>query len=141
MIVFGLPEPQNGSPSEKQTEDINKINELYNVMNIAKPSNYEQLFRLGRPRNDRTPQPLLSKFKPEDISIRRATLVNQWRLKELPQTDPLHDQMSKIFIHPDRTKKEQQLQKDLAQERNERKCKGEDVIIRNCKVVIRCQNS
>ena len=105
LIVFGLPEPQNGSPSDKQTEDINKINELYNVMNIAKPSNYEQLFRLGRPRNDRTPRPLLVKFKPEDTTIRRATLINQWRLQELPQTDPLHDETSKIFIHPYRTKK------------------------------------
>jgi hypothetical protein len=128
IMLFNLPESKKLEVENKKADDEAKLNEIINILSIKPKVN--AFFRLGKPDNSKV-RPLLVKLETEEQ--KQSFLSNA---KKLGLLDPT-DLRKKVVIKKDCTKLELETEKVLVNEMKERRNCGEDVVIRNGKIVAR----
>ncbi len=134
LVIFNLPESQGVSKEEVKENDTKSIQNIVNSIlpeTEAKEIKIKDPVRLGPANLGKKPRILKFSVNSEEAKnsiIKNAVKVNK---KETANKD-------KVYINPDYTNKERDLNKKLRQELKERIGKGEEnLVIRNWKVVER----
>ena len=127
LIIYGMPESATEDKKEEMMEDYRKIKKVYNEKVEIQEADLKHITRLGIKGND--------KIRPIQITLssqtkRKEILTNNMNLKLL------EDNIStNIYVSPDRTKKQREADKELRKELKRRKDLGENLTIRNNKIV------
>ena len=137
LIIYGLPETE--STKEKQKfSDFNTVKDLYQERVIIKDTDIVDLQRIGKAKED-AHRPLRIIFKENDL--RNEVLKNNKYLKlELENFKECACKFPgnhiHIYVTDDKTKKQQETDKQLREELKQKRKDGEnDLIIRNGKIV------
>ena len=127
LIFFGLPEPpQEETAENKVMHDIGLLKDVHTALQVDLPA-ITKLRRVGRIGTNK-PRPVVVHYATEDLVIRQTVLKNAIKLRTI-------ESLSKVYVNPDLTRQEQQIQKNLREECKRRQSKGEKVIIRAGKIV------
>lgn len=133
VIFFGIPEVASGNPDQRYEADLTTVNQVCNNLLIQTPDSYSEVRRMGNPRVDNKPRPVVVKFHACDGEKRKTLLMKAKELNQLDVSNPFR----KIYIRPDLTIKQLTESRKLQDELKARRENGEDVVIRNMKVVSR----
>lgn len=128
VIVSGLSEVPFGSPSERSEQDLAEAQKVIcGIVDDFRVSDIKQCFRLGKP--------IPGKIRPLRLTFYNHEIKN----KVLKNTRKLMSStmFKNVYINPDRTRIQQLEFKNLRSEFTARKKMGEDVVIRNQRVVPR----
>ena len=119
MLIFGIPESTADDPTERQTYDLNQVNELFTDCDITlDPANIENCKRLGKYNAEKT-RPILTALQSVDVKV--TLFKNMYKAKKMPKYE-------KVGVSNDLTKTERQEEKklfSLAQELQQKEGKGE----------------
>lgn len=118
IVVHGLPDSLETSPSSRAADDIKKFNEAIHPISMSIPSE-SKLFRLGRPNKDK-PRPLKIIFPSKEQAF--SFIIEFNTSKRSVGSDNL---LQSINISRDRTLLERQEIRRVYQELDSRKKKGE----------------
>lgn len=126
LIISGLPEQTTGSMDDRLLADKIMVTEIASLLGEEDFST-EEVSRIGKigPQKSR-----LLRFKCSSQSQRTNLLKNAKQLK-------LNSKFSSVYLSPDQTLIQRQLQKALRDELAQKRSLGLDVIIRNGRVVDR----
>ena len=130
VCIFNVPEPESltEDTDESRSEDVKKVKAILDKKLNLEKDHVQNFFRRGNPANASKPRPIIMRLSNLDI---RGQLL-KLRYLNLVESDKKHN----IFIHPDRTKKEQELHRSLVKElREKRSTSEENWMIKNGKVV------
>ena len=140
LIIYGIPE-QNENYVEQLKEDFRVIQELYSDRVNIIHEDIANLTRLGTKRGEKT-RPIRITFVSAEKRIK--FLRNNKNLLLYDETFPpceavfcnTDENHLHIYVSPDKTKQERELENKLRNELKERKGQGEkDICIRNLKIV------
>ena len=140
LIIYGIPE-QNENYLEQLKEDFRVIQELYSDRVNIIHEDIANLTRLGTKRGEKT-RPIRITFVSAEKRIK--FLRNNKNLLLYDETFPpceavfcnTDENHLHIYVSPDKTKQERELENKLRNELKERKGQGEkDICIRNLKIV------
>jgi hypothetical protein len=124
LVFFGVEEADETADGESRRDhDRNMLNILLRHMNISDDSSSFKIRRIGRPSPNKT---RLLHIECKDINTRNKVLKNRTLLKTFKK---------KVFVQPDMTRLQQQVAKDLRVELKHRREMGENVVVRNNKIV------
>ena len=127
LIVFNAPEPKSTESSQRKAEDREFFNSLIDHIGID-PVDVIDVVRLGAKTSDKL-RPLRVQFN--NLGHRRSVLVNAKKLR-----DSSSDVFKGVYINPDLSVKERQVQRNLRSELARRKENGEsDIFIRRGRIV------
>ena len=130
ICVFNVPEQESDDQDVNYKQDVEIIKGLFSDHIHLNKEDVKGLYRIPRLRNSNA-------TKPRPIIIRFATLEKRneaLKLRNLLHKDTKGEH--KIYITPDRTKREQAEHKKLVEQLKLRKAKGEEnLVIRNGKIV------
>ena len=126
IIVRGLSESDDGSPSERNEKDLHAVKEVLITLSIP-DAPIKDVTRLGRIVQGRS---RLLRVRFHDLNLRNEILRKSSTLKNSTV-------YKNVYINRDLTKCEQMQQKELREELTKRRNLGEDVMIRDGKVVKR----
>ena len=105
LIFFGLPEPQLGENTEfKSKHDLDLLKNVHTALRVDFPAN-GRVKRVGRISTNK-PRPVVVYYATEDLVIRQTVLKNAIKLRAI-------ESLNKVFVNPDLTRQEQQVQKNL----------------------------
>lgn len=132
LVIVGWPEKEN-SDQEQEKADLSKIEDYCSKLEIS-PDSIQSHFRDGakRPGGSRI---LKLCFKDRHVSARRRFLFNGSRL--MKGDKDFDGTKFRPFVREDRTWNERQLDKELRDEVKKRNENGENLMIRNFKIVPR----
>ncbi len=127
VCIFNVPESVATNPEEKYKDDIQKFKEIVSgKINIEK-EDVKAFYRIGLPSSSKC-RPIILKTSNKDW---RNNLLKLRNLVYKSNEDEI-----RIFINPDRTKKEQESYRKLLSELKQRQANGEQNIgIRNSHIV------
>ena len=133
IVIFGLPEPTlpaAGSSSSSDEGDKDNVLSMFSEIGID-DVNISRCFRLGQKNSQPRPRPLKVILKSRE--------VKELVLSAAPKLSRLSDshRFRKVFIKVDLTPLQQEQGKLLRQQLRSRKEAGEDVVIRNGRIVLR----
>ena len=136
LIVFNLPEPEK-NPSDtawdreaKEQKDIELLTKIFKEdlqIPISPRNGITVARRLGLQDKDKV-RPLKIEFS--DLSIKRSVLGAAKKLRQ--STDPIS---KKLYINPDLTQKQKEIDRELREEMWRRRDNNENVIIRRGQIV------
>ena len=127
LIVSGIPEGE-GSIDERKAADKEKIKKLLGDLDDHWDEDVtEQVHRIG---NNTSKGPRLIRVTCGEKSVKRDILQRAKQLRNLPA-------YTNVYINPDLTIRQREENKRLRNEFKARKSRGENVMIRNGKVVER----
>ena len=86
--------------------------------------------RLGKKTEDSSTKPRLLRVTLENVEVKKQILMKAKHLR-----DSVDGNLSKVFISPDLTPKEREANRKLREELKARRDQGENVVIRNGKIV------
>lgn len=129
LVVSGVSEKVDGTIHERKLDDMIFCTKL--CEDIGVKADFESITRIGK--GNFTARPRLIRVKCKSLEIKNDILRNAKKLHDLPS-------FRGVYINPDRTKLQQRNDKFLRDELKRRKERGEDVIIRNSKIVNRHDN-
>jgi hypothetical protein len=133
ILLFNIPESKNKDSKIRIDDEKKKVHDLSDILQINPV--IKNLIRLGKFDENKT-RPLLLNL--ENEVHKKEFLSHAKNLGSLNADDP----MKKIVIKKDLTKLEREDEKALVIQLKERRKHGEDLVIRNGKIVIRnSQNS
>lgn len=129
VITFGVPEVDDEVPNEsRRSQERKNLKEIFDHVDVD-GEDIVSCFRIGRRGNK--PRPLKVKLKTQETKER--LLLNARQLRTFR-----HDNWeNRIFIKPDLTRRQQAIAKELREEVRIRNLNGENLIIRNEKIVSR----
>lgn len=151
LVFFGIPEPNTGTYQERKNKDAACIDEICEVLQI-KSENGErveiaqqqqnqhklvELRRLGKIREDGKARPLLVRFDNAEKTMRDNLLYKSRDLKQCND----NDYRKNVYIKRDLTKNQLESERKLRDELRSRKEKGEEVVIRDGKIVPRLREN
>ena len=131
LVIYGMPESSNSTSAELGTDDQSRFSGLvrsqFNIENI----NISKVIRIGRSTNNK-PRPLLVTLL--DDSSRRYILQNAKSLRN-------NSTYNNVYISPDLTPKEREINRQLHTELKRRKQAGEtNLMIKRGKIIIKQPN-
>ena len=126
VMVLGIPEASSGSVEDRKIADKSMIEKLANALDIPDLAP-EEITRIGKIDSSK---PRLIRFKCKSDK-KRSLLFSKARL--LKRTSDF----SAVYIFPDQTRIQRQLGKTLQKELSLRKQSGENVMIKNGRVIER----
>lgn len=127
IIIFGLPEPGEGTAEERKSAELATVNDLLSKIDadVNVPS-HRTSHRLGRQKN----------AKPRPLRITGFSIAEKSEILRKSKSLRSHGEYVNVFINPDLTPWQQHEAKLLRVELKQRREKGEhDLIIRSGKVV------
>jgi hypothetical protein len=107
VIIYGIPESTSATLTDKKADDELKIKEILRV--IDKPDISPVYSRRLKSKDSNKPGPVLVELS--DTSLRNPVLLAAKKLREV-------DEYKSVYISPDLTEAERQLDYKLRQERN-----------------------
>ena len=126
VMVLGIPEASSGSVEDRKIADKTMIEKIANALDIPDLAP-EEITRIGKIDSSK---PRLIRFKCKSDK-KRSLLFSKARL--LKRTSDF----SAVYIFPDQTRIQRQLGKTLQKELSLRKQSGENVMIKNGRVIER----
>ena len=131
VCVFNIPEGTEENDEDNYKMDINKLKQVFEGKVIIKAEDLKTAYRIGMKKSDVTsPRPFILKFN--NLSKRKEVLG----LRNLFYKQDQEEEGNRVFVHPDRTKKEVEEHRLLVNELKQRKADGEENIgIRNGKII------
>lgn len=134
IIIFGLPEQNEGTADERKSRDSNAVVEIIGEIDVdvAQSTQYLQVHRLGRPRMD----------KPRPLRVSGFTVGQKAQVLRSAKSLRNRDGYKDIFINPDLTPHQQREANALRAELKQRRGNGEnDLVIHSGKIIPRSQLS
>ena len=130
LILHNIPESTSDDPEERKQHDSSKVEEVLDYLDIASSQENEALkpIRLGRKTDGDKPR--LMRVTVESTVIKKDVLSKARSLR-----NSRDENLSKVFISPDLTPKEREVNKKLRDELRTRRNNGDNVMIRNGKIV------
>lgn len=128
IILFNIPESSTGDEGTDYENDIIKLKNIFKDKIQLQKEDFKKIYRKETRNKSSRPRPIIIQFTTTEK--RNESL----RIRNLAYTDPSKEKHF-IFIHPDRTKQEQDEHKVLVNKLKERKKEDPDLIIRNGKIV------
>ena len=123
ICIFNVPESTKTTLEESYQEDVEHVKYICEKVEIKK-EDVRGLFRIGKTKRLSKPRPIILK------------LTNEEKKSELLKLRDLKIKDQNIYIHPDRTKKEQEDHRLLVSQLRERRERGEENLgIRNGKIM------
>ena len=135
VILFNLPESTEESPESAYKEDFSNTLNAIDPNNELLSTDITDLYRIGQKQESKE-RPVIIRFRTLE---KRNEILNTTTYYH-KQTDESTDEVKKVklFLQPDRTKKEVDKHKELRNELNRRKLEGEtNIFIQNGKIVER----
>lgn len=123
LVVVGVKESDSETPALARAHDEHMIEDILKHIKVEEPVSELKIRRIGRT-SPRASRLLLVQCK--DENVKSSILRNRTLLKSFP---------TKVFINNDLTKKQQEQRKKLRTELERRKAKGENVYIRNDRIL------
>jgi hypothetical protein len=123
LIFIGVDESTEDDVPSRKAHDEQKLDDLLSVMKIPDHSSCFRIRRIGKPIPKKS---RLLHVECKDEFIKNQILSNRTLLRTLN---------SKVFVQPDMTKRQQETYKSLQDELKFRRANGENVVIRNNKIV------
>ena len=130
IIVHNLPECDDVDPSNRKNHDISKTSSIIDKY-LTVPTTITQAIRIGKKRE----KPRLLKVTLVSNQQKAAVLRNCTRLR---RTD-IPEDVRRIYITPDLTPKEQEINKNLRSQLAEKNKDGKQFRIKNGKIVRRSE--
>ena len=127
LIVYNVPEPESANSTVRKASDRDFFNSLVNTIGVG-PVDIADIVRLG----SKTP----NKIRPlrvqcNNMKQRRSVLANAKKLRDASSSI-----FKKVYVNPDLSQKQRQIQRDLRQEVARRKEAGETgLFIRRGRIV------
>ena len=129
VCVFNIPEGTEENDEDNYKKDINKLKQVVEGKVIIKAEDLKTAYRIGTKKSDASPRPFILKFN--NLSKHKEVLA----LRNLFYKQD-EEEGNRVFVHPDRTKKEVEEHRLLVNELKQRKEDGEENIgIRNGKII------
>ena len=129
VCVFNVPEGEHEKDEENYKQDVLKLKTILNEKIVIDKQDIKSIYRIGVNKNSSRPRPLIIKFT--NIEKRNEAI----QLTDLIYTSGKNEDI-RIFIQPDKTKKEIEQHKILIQQLRERRANGEEnIVIRNGKII------
>ena len=126
VMIFGLKESNASSPSDCTDDDIARITHLSSELGVTNLQ-IGNCFRLGR----RSTRPRPIKVTCQNSKQRADLLRSAYNIPRLES----NLEFKKIFIKPDLSPKEQEIDRQLRRELKRRREMGERIVIRNGRIV------
>ena len=124
VIIFGLPESNEGTAEERKTCDSKAVDELLIKIDVNIPPT--QAHRLGKPRSS----------KPRPLRVSGLNRSEKFAILRKAKSLRQYEKYRNVFINPDLTRRQQNEASILRAELKQRKENGEhDLIIRNGKII------
>ena len=124
-MLFGVPEC-DGTIEERKEHDTNFCNEMLEEL-LDSEEDYEKLHRIGKLKPG-VPRPLC--LKCESVEQKNRILRSSKGLRNI-------EKYKSVFINPDRTRMQLEIDKNLREELKRQKLEGKDVIIFREKIIER----
>ena len=124
LVVLGVDESRSQDVEQRKAHDVEKVEALMEQMKLKVDVPSLRISRIG------TPGPL---GKTRLLHIR--CISEEQKLKILKNKFLLKSSSSKVFIHPDLTKRQQSQRKEMEVKLQLRRDNGENVVIRHNKIV------
>ena len=161
VCIYNVPESKETSRVKSQEEDVNKLKQILRNKIALNNTDIKTLYRKGEKEENKV-RPIIMKFNNPDKRLELLKLrglkykeaseeINNNEEDEGDNEGKLHKEASEeinnneednegkisyIFVHPDRTKLEQEQHRKLVSQLKQRKLKGEkDISIRNGKII------
>jgi archaellum component FlaC len=123
LIVSGLQERKEGSIAERKAADVDLINDMARTIGIQKFSPLDAM-RIGKV----TQKPRLLRIKCSDFDEKMSLLRAATQLRRSTE-------FKQVFINPDLTKMQREIQRTLRMELRRRRDAGERVAIRGERII------
>ena len=127
LCIFNIPESTETNEKEQRMNDKLKIKSVIDPNSEIPKGKIEYIRRVGNKVEGKT-RPVIIKFK--CLETRSKIL----KMRDLVYKEK--DSQTKIYIHPDRTKQQQEENKKLIEKLREIRDSGENAVIRNGKIII-----
>ena len=127
LCIFNIPESDQTDETLQKSSDKVKVKSIIDPQSQIPAGKIEYIRRINEKSHGKT-RPIIIRFK-----------CLETRMKILKLRNLTYSQLgneTKIYIHPDRTKQQQEENKLLVQKLREIKSKGENAFIRNGKIII-----
>ena len=131
VCLFNIPEGTSNDEESRFKEDISKLKDIFHGK--LEKEDIKSIYRKGTyNKESKRPRPTIIKLNSMD---KKTEILKIGKFKyEPPDTEDAEH--INIYAHPDRTKKEQEIHKNLYEELNTRRENGEsDIFIRSGKIV------
>ena len=134
ICIYNIPESEAESPEQQFSDDISKLEETLAEKDVVlDKTDVKTFFRAGTEKSMSRPRPIIIKLSNQSC---RTHLLKLRYLKFIDEQSNEH----RIFINPDRTKKEREQLKQLSTElKAQRANGGQNLVIRNGKIVTQPQ--
>ena len=128
VCIFNMPESNDEKDEENYKQDIIKLKSTLNGKIVIEKEDIKSIYRIGIKKNESRPRPLIIKFT--NIEKRNEAI----KLDDLVYCS--NDIETRIYIQPDKTKKEVEQHRELVRQLKERRANGEEnIVIRNGKII------
>ena len=127
LIIYGMPESNHEDKKSEMLEDFRRLKKTYEEKAELQKEDIKHITRIGIKGN--------GKIRPIQITLssqekRKELLTNNMNLKLLEE-----HVSTNIYVSPDRTRNQRDADKELRTELKRRKNLGENLVIRNNKIV------
>jgi hypothetical protein len=146
LIVYGIPE-ESDDDAEQMIADFTNVKELYLHKVVLEPHHITQITRLGEKKINNT-RPIRLSFSSEgkrlEVLRNNRNLMMEHESFEICSATYCddHQKHKHIYVSPDKTKQQRDVEKQLRVELKTRKEAGEDdLIIRNEKIIKKSQKT
>ena len=129
LMFFNFKEDQHKTNEDLMLDDFNKIQSAYEGRVTIIESDITHITRIGKKQNDKV-RPILVTFKSEE---KRMEILRRGKNLEDKSDE---GELTKVYVAPDKTKKQREHEKLLRDQIKERTSNGEkNLVIRNDKIV------
>ena len=125
LVIAGLQEKEEGSVEERKKWDAERVDDLFRELNDFTCSVVSSVYRIGKINSS---GPRLLKVVCRDVDSKRSLLRKSKDLRDSVT-------FKNVYVNPDLTPMQQKENKRLRQELRSRRELGEDVIIRQGRIV------
>lgn len=124
LVISGIEEPCNGSPAERSLEEAQVVEDLAHKIGVQ-DIKVSEVLRVG---SQHSQKPRLLRVKCSSMVIKSSLLRSAKNLRKFPE-------YRKVYINPDLTQAQRQVEKSLRAELASRRRAGERVMIRAGRII------
>ena len=128
IILHNIPESVSEEIEDRKRYDASSVEDVLDYLDVICPQEDMKPVRLGKKLDSEKPR--LLKVTLDSIETKRQVLAKAKTLRNSSRSD-----LKKVYVSPDLTPKERDANKKLRDELRSRREKGEEVVIRNGKIV------
>ena len=128
VILFNMPEANTGNPDLDAQEDVRKLKQIFIEKIHLKKEDFKKIYRRETLNKGTRPRPIIIQFTQSE---KKKEILRLRNLMYVDEQNNIH----KIYIQPDRTKREQAEHKLLVLQLKESRKEDPNLVIRNGKIM------